>query len=116
MCRVKPGGDSEVINQDKLDSQAATAVWVDGYTALPLSGPGRWVTFQDGTTIYTDDNTKLFAKNKQGTTIGLVEAVVAIGKLFDAGRPATEAFEQLRNGAPVTTGDLSELAYLSGTY
>lgn len=110
MCRVKPGGGDEVINQDKLDSQAETAVWVDGYDALPLSGPGRWITYPDGTTIYTDDNTKLFVRNKQSTTAGLVEAVVAIRKLYKAGKTATEAFEQIRNGTPVATGDLSELA------
>ena len=98
-----------MINQDKLDSQAATAVWVDGYDALPLSGPGRWITYPDGTTIYTDDSTKLFAKNEQGTTAGLVEAVIAIRKLYKAGNTAAEAFEELRNGASVTTGDLSDL-------
>ena len=99
-----------MINQDKLDNQAETAVWVDGYDALPLSGPGRWIAYPDGTTIYTDDNTKLFVKNKQGTTAGLVEAVIAIRKLYKAGNTAAEAFEKLRNRVPVTTGDLSELA------
>ncbi|WP_342660400.1 hypothetical protein Rruber_00234 [Rhodococcus ruber] len=99
-----------MINQHKLDDQAEGYVWVDGYAALPLSGPGRWMTYPDGTTIYTDDATKLFVKNKQGTTIGLVEAVGAIRELFKAGKTVTEAFEALRNGAPVTTGDLSELA------
>ena len=99
-----------MINQDKLDSQAETAVWVDGYDALPLSGPGRWMTHPDGTTIYTDDNTKLFVKNEQGTTTCLVQAVLAINKLHGQGKTPTEAFEQLRNGAPVTEGDLSELA------
>ncbi|MGV9945283.1 hypothetical protein [Rhodococcus aetherivorans] len=99
-----------MISEDKLNSQAETYEWVDGYDALPLSGPGRWTTHPDGTTIYTDDNTKLFVKNKQGTTIGLVEAVISIRKLFAAGKTPTEAFEQLRSGSSVTTGDLSELA------
>lgn len=61
-----------MISEDKLNSQAETYAWVDGYDALPLSGPGRWTTYPDGTTVYTDDKNMLFVKNKQGTTIGLV--------------------------------------------
>ncbi|MEU2004535.1 hypothetical protein ACH47B_26390 [Rhodococcus sp. NPDC019627] len=102
-----------MINEDKLISQADTAVWVDGgYEAVPLSGPGRWMTFPDGTIIYTDDDTKLFAKNDESFTYGLMEAILAIEKLWAAGKTATEAFETLRGNVPVpvVSGDLSEIA------
>lgn len=99
-----------MMSQDKMDSQAETSFWVDSYKALPLEGPGRWMTYPDGTTIYTDDDTKLFAKNSKGTTLGFVDAIVAIDKLHGQGKTPTEAFEALRANVPVVSGDLSEIA------
>lgn len=99
--------------EDKMDSQAESAVWVDeGYDALPLSGPGRWMTFPDGTIVYTDDANKLFAKNDEAYTRGMSQAIQAIDKLWKAGKTATEAFETLRGNipVPVASGDLSEIA------
>lgn len=99
-----------MIDEEKLQDQAQYE-WVDeGYEALPLSGPGRWMTYPDGTTIYTDDDTILFVKNDRETPIGTVEAVLAIDKLWHAGKTPTEAFEALRANVPVVSGDLSEIA------
>jgi hypothetical protein len=99
-----------MIGEDKVLSQALTNVAADGYEALPLAGPGRWMTYPDGTIIYTDDANKLFAKNANGHTGAFIDAIVAINRLFGAGKTATEGFEALRGPVPVVSGDLSEIA------
>lgn len=100
------------MNEDKLESQSEGYVPMDGFAARPLVGPGRWVTFPDQTVLYTNDSTVLFAENDD-TTSSLVDAVVAISRLFKQGYSATEAFDLLSKSLPVSTGDLSEIASTS---
>ncbi|EME18759.1 hypothetical protein G419_16198 [Rhodococcus triatomae BKS 15-14] len=82
------------------------------FEALPRTGPGRWAYPYEGVTLYTNDADVLFPLS-DGTPEGdggRSLLIKALDKAFTSGETATEAFDRLRNGAPVTTGDLSELA------
>ena len=96
---------------DKIEDQANAFEALDDFEALPRSGPGRWAQPYEGVTLYTNDANVLFplsdgTPEADGTRSLLFQA---LDKAFQAGETATHAFDRLRNGAPVTTGDLSEL-------
>ena len=97
-------------SEERFDSQSLANAPLDGYRYGPQVGPGRWMKYPDGTTIFTDDDQILGVKNNLGTPLGTVDALVALRKLFKAGKTATEGFESLRGHVPVVSGDLSELA------
>jgi hypothetical protein len=97
---------------DKVASQAAAIEPMDDFKALPRTGPGRWAEPYPGVTLYTNDTDVLFPES-DGTPVanGACSLLFqALDKAYQAGESATSAFDRLRNGAPVTTGDLSELA------
>lgn len=101
----------EVSNwDDKVASQALGKEWVPDFAALPRTGPGRWVRFPEGTVLYTDDANILFAMDDHDETSLLTyKLVLATTRAYEAGKTATEAFEELRGDLPVIFGDLSEL-------
>ncbi|MET4609463.1 hypothetical protein ABIC28_000433 [Rhodococcus sp. PvR044] len=82
------------------------------FGAVPLAGPGRWAQPYEGVTLYTNDSRILFLKidGSDESRETRTQLIRALDKAFKAGQTAPEAFERLRNGAPVTTGDLSALA------
>lgn len=98
--------------QDKIADQAKGIQPLDDFEALPLSGPGRWAYPYKGVTLYTNDGNVLFAESDGTPAADGAQSLLlqALDKAFRSGESATEAFERLRNGAPVTAGDLSELA------
>ncbi|MGW8815509.1 hypothetical protein [Gordonia terrae] len=95
---------------DKVASQALGKELLPDFAALPRTGPGRWVRFPEGTVLYTDDANILFAiDDNDETTVLTSNLVVATSRMYEAGKSATEAFEELRGDLPVVSGDLSEL-------
>ncbi|AWY03822.1 hypothetical protein SEA_NEDARYA_3 [Gordonia phage Nedarya] len=99
-----------MISEDKVLSQALGKELVDDFEAGPMTGPGRWVRFPDGTVLYTDDANILFAKNDEATTEITYELIQASSKLFEAGKTATAAFDLLNGDLDVVAGDLSTIA------
>ncbi|GAC00413.1 hypothetical protein GONAM_15_01220 [Gordonia namibiensis NBRC 108229] len=97
-----------MVSDDKMRSQAETYQWVDGFKGGPLSGPGRWVRFADGTFLYTDDDNILFARNDT-TTSGLLRLVLAISDIYETGETAAAGFDMLKGNQTVVSGDLSEI-------
>lgn len=95
---------------EKIEQQAESYEWVDGYSGGPLEGTGRWAVFPDDTIIYTDDANILFAKNDRSTTVDLLTAVLTIRQLFKEGLSATTAFNKLTESERVISGDLSTIA------
>lgn len=91
---------------DKIANQAMGIVPLPNFDARPLEGPGRWAEVAPGVILYTDDRNVLFPK---GRGEGFSELIRLIRRAYDSGETATEAFDRLRFGAPVVTGDLSEL-------
>lgn len=91
---------------DKIEDQARSNVPVDDYEAT-LAGAGRWADIPGGT-LYTNDANVLFLKGNGSTSAGVV--YLTLDKAYRAGETATHAFDRIRNGAAVTTGDLTELA------
>ena len=96
---------------DKISSQAVGIEAMHDFEALPCSGPGRWTHPHEGVTLYTNDDRVLFPLSDGTASADGARSLLfhALDKAFKAGETATQAFERLRNGAPVTTGDLSEL-------
>ncbi|MFF0541738.1 hypothetical protein ACFYTF_02770 [Nocardia thailandica] len=108
--------DVRVINwDDKVASQATGIVAMDDFKALPRTGPGRWAQPYEGVTLYTNDDKVLFPLSDGTPAADGARSLLihALDKAYKAGETSTQAFERLCNGAPVTTGDLSELP---GTY
>ncbi|WP_237726978.1 hypothetical protein [Rhodococcus jostii] len=97
---------------DKIASQAQAIEPMDDFEAIPLEGPGRWAHPYEGVTLYTNDDNILFPESDGTPAANGARSLLlqALDKAFQAGESATSAFDRLRNGAPVTTGDLSELA------
>ncbi|AOT24925.1 hypothetical protein PBI_KALPINE_3 [Mycobacterium phage Kalpine] len=94
---------------DKIVDQAQAIVPADDYDALPLAGPGRWAHVPGGLTLYTNDDTVLFAKGDM-STIESSYLFQAMEKLRLAGKTASQAFDILRLEADAVSGDLSVLA------
>ncbi|EKF22990.1 hypothetical protein C731_2993 [Mycolicibacterium hassiacum DSM 44199] len=94
---------------EKAVNQAQAIRPVEGYDALPLSGPGRWAHIHGGMTLYTNDDNVLFVQGGRGT-LERSTLFQAMNKLRRAGKTATEAFDILRLEADAISGDLSELA------
>lgn len=109
---MEGGGDGITMRDEYLESQSDAYEWVPGFKAGPMSGPGRWARFPDGTVLYTDDADVIFAKNDVAdeSPITLLQLVLAIRKLFERGETATAAFNLLKADGRVSSGDLATIA------
>ena len=94
--------------EDKYRAESACYELIPNFDARPLAGPGRWALLHNNETIlFTNDDNILYAEGDGDEAYWLGRE---IDSAFDAGETATQAFDRLRDGASVTSGDLSELA------
>lgn len=102
-------GGYRVTNQDdKYLAEANACEKIPNFAARPLSGAGRWALLHNNETVlFTNDSNILYAEGDGDEAYWLR---IEIDSAYDAGQTATQAFDQLRAGATVITGDLSELA------
>ena len=96
-------------NVEKNLSQAQAIVPIANFRGRPLAGPGRWAQVAHGLTFYTNDADVLFVRG-QVSSVAASILIQEINQAFKAGETASEAFDRLRQGAPVVSGDLSDFA------
>lgn len=93
--------------EEKYRSQSACNEMISNFDARPLAGAGRWALLHNNeTTLFTNDDNIPCAEGDGDEAYWLG---IEIDTAFDAGETATQAFDRLRAGATVISGDLSEL-------
>ncbi len=94
--------------EDKYRAESACYELIPNFAARPLSGAGRWALLHNNKTVlFTNDSNIL---STQGDGDEAYWLGIDIDSAYAAGQTATQAFDRLRAGAAVITGDLSELA------
>ncbi|ANA86941.1 hypothetical protein SEA_STROSAHL_3 [Gordonia phage Strosahl] len=99
-----------MIDPEKVESQALGKELVDDFEAGPMTGPGRWAVFPDGTVLYTNDANVLFARHDVEETEVTFDLIHAACKLYERGETATAAFNLLKADRTVVSGDLATIA------